>query len=103
LLDRIQGSTGLASWYGEEHRGKPMANGEPFDPEALTAASWFFPLGTWVKVACGDRSVTVEITDRGPAQRLVRQGRVIDLSHAAFTRLDDPKRGLIPVEITPMK
>lgn len=80
-----------------------MANGQPFDPEALTAASWFFPLGTWVNVSSGERSITVEITDRGPAKRLVQQGRVIDLSHAAFARLGDPKRGLIPVEITRTK
>ena len=90
-----------ASWYGEEHRGKLLANGRPFNPDALTAASWFYPLGTRVRVTSGDSSVVVIITDRGPAKRLVRQGRVIDLSAAAFRRLAGTELGL--VEVTTMK
>jgi len=90
---------GTASWYGEEHRGKLMANGRPFNPDALTAASWFHPLGTRLRVMSGDSSVVVTITDRGPARRLVRQGRVIDLSAAAFRRLAGPELGLVEVMI----
>jgi rare lipoprotein A len=89
-----------ASWYGEKHRGLLMANGERFDPDRFTAASWLFDLGTKVVVAHGDRSVVVEITDRGPAKRLFRAGRIIDLSRAAFERLADPDVGLIDVTIT---
>ena len=37
-----------ASWYGEEHRGLPMANGQRFNPDRFTAASWSFELGTKV-------------------------------------------------------
>lgn len=92
---------GTASWYGEEHRGKLMANGRPFNPDALTAASWFYPLGSRVRVTSGDSSVVVIITDRGPARRLVRQGRVIDLSAAAFRRLAGVELGL--VEVTTIK
>jgi rare lipoprotein A len=88
-----------ASWYGEEHRGLPMANGKPFNPDKLTAASWFYPLGTRVVVTHDDRSVVVEITDRGPAKRLVKQGRKIDLSRAAFAKLADPDLGLIEVTV----
>jgi rare lipoprotein A len=88
-----------ASWYGEERRGMLMANGKRFNPDKLTAASWFYALGTRVIVSHGSHSVTVEITDRGPAKYLVNQGRKIDLSHAAFVRLADPKRGLIAVTI----
>ena len=55
-----------ASWYGEQHRGRPMANGHRFNPDKLTAASWFYELGTKVIVTCADRSVVVEITARGP-------------------------------------
>jgi rare lipoprotein A len=29
---------GEASWYGDAFAGRPTASGEPFDPEALTAA-----------------------------------------------------------------
>jgi rare lipoprotein A len=94
-----QPRSGLASWYGEEHRGKFMANGRPFDPDKFTAASWDYPLDTRVRVFHGQRSVAVEITDRGPAKRLVKQGRVIDLSYAAFQALSDPSLGLIQVEL----
>lgn len=76
-----------------------MANGKPFDPDKLTAASWFYPLGTRVVVTHDDRSVVVEITDRGPAKRLVKEGRKIDLSHAAFAKLADPDVGLIEVTV----
>src|SRR5260221_631073 len=62
-----------ASWYGEEHRDLLMANGQRFDPDRLTAASWFFALGTKVVVTHADRSVVVEITDHGPAKRLVQE------------------------------
>src|ERR1051326_4081390 len=76
---------GLASWYGEAHRGRLMANGKKFNPDKLTAASWFYPLGTKVRVTLkspkqSSRSVLVTVTDRGPAHELVRGGRVIDLT-----------------------
>ena len=66
-------TNGVASWYGEEHRGKLMANGKRFNPDKFTAASWFYPLGTKVRVTLASpsqprRSVVVTITDRGPGQ-----------------------------------
>jgi rare lipoprotein A len=94
-----------ASWYGEELRGKLMANGKKFDPDRLTAASWFYALGSKVRVksAKDQRSVVVTITDRGPAPELVRNGRIIDLSHAAFKRLATPEKGLVTVEVKQVK
>ena len=102
---------GHASWYGEDHRGRLMANGQRFDPDKLTAASWFYPLGTRVRVTLKSdpnvlnpqppRTVLVTITDRGPHSRLVRDGRIIDLSHGVFRRLADPDLGLIQVIIRP--
>jgi len=99
----------VASWYGEDHRGRLMANGQPFDPDKFTAASWFYPLGTTVRVTLKSSSrinspppsVLVTITDRGPARRLVRQGRKIDLAAAAFKQLAHPDLGLIEVTIAP--
>src|ERR1700733_6429693 len=88
-----------ASWYGEDHRGLLMANGKPFNPDKLTAASWFYRLGTRVVVTHAGRSVVVEITDRGPAPELVRAGRKIDLSHSAFARLANAGKGLIDVTV----
>lgn len=89
----------LASWYGEEHRGSLMANGQRFDPDRLTAASWFYDLGTKVIVTHENRSVVVEITDRGPAKMFLKEGRKIDLSRAAFAKLADPDLGLIDVTV----
>ena len=100
---------GIASWYGEAHRGKLMANGKKFNPERLTAASWFYPLGTRVKVSVQSgkgskrtRSVYVTVTDRGPAHDLVRDGRIIDLAQAAFRRLAHLDLGLVPVTVQPV-
>jgi rare lipoprotein A len=98
--------SGLASWYGEAHRGKLMANGRKFDPDKLTAASWFYPLGTKVRVTLDtpgqpQRIVTVTITDRGPAWRFVRRKRIIDLTYSAFRELAEPDLGLVAVKVEP--
>jgi len=102
LADAIP-SKGVASWYGEEHRGRLMANGKKFNPDKLTAASWFYPLGTKVRVTLksekATRTVLVTITDRGPAKELVRDGRIIDLTHAAFKKLGLPTQGLVAVTV----
>ena len=81
-----------------------MANGKRFNPDKFTAASWFYPLGTKVRVtltspAKTQRSVLVTITDRGPAKDLVRDGRIIDLSHAPFKQLAPPYLGLVAVAV----
>ena len=92
---------GIASWYGEQHQGKLMANGKPFDRRKLTAASWYFPLGTQIRVFNlnnGD-SVVVKVTDRGPNHRL---NRLIDLSEAAAQRLDYIQQGLTKVCLYPL-
>ena len=85
-----------------------MANGRPFDPDKLTAASWFYPLGTRVRVTVNSphfepHSVLVTITDRGPAKTLVQQGRVIDLGQAAFQKLAHPDLGLVAVVVEPVQ
>jgi rare lipoprotein A len=96
-------SKGIASWYGEEHRGRLMANGKKFNPDKLTAASWFYPLGTRVRVTFksekATRTVLVTITDRGPAKELAHDGRIIDLTQAAFKKLGQPAQGLVAVTV----
>ena len=91
---------GTASWYGWEHAGKPTANGERFDPTGLTAASWHHPFGARLLVTSGRRSVVVRVNDRGPAKRLRRE---IDLSLGAFSRIADPRVGLIEVNVRRIK
>jgi rare lipoprotein A len=87
---------GMASWYGERHQGRKMANGQKFDRHALTAASWTLPLGTTIRVVNlrNSKSVVVTVTDRGPAHRL---HRVLDLSEAAAQQLDYVEQGLTPI------
>ena len=85
-----------------------MANGRKFNPDKMTAASWFYPLGTRVRVTVsspnfGPRSVTVTVTDRGPAKRLVEKGRVIDLGRAAFQKIAHPDLGLVSVVVEPVQ
>ena len=93
------GISGHASFYGEEYRGRITASGAPFDPDAMTAASWDFPLGSRVRVTHGERAIVVTITDRGPSRRLREQGRVLDLSEAAFARLAPVSVGVIGVSV----
>ena len=84
------------SWYGEKHRGKITASGEPFDPDKLTCASWDYPFGTPLLVTYGGHAVSVRVSDRGPAKRL---GRKLDLSAAAFRLLAPLESGLIEAHI----
>ena len=93
--------TGTASWYGAQHQGRKMANGKPFDRRKLTAASWFFSLGTTLRVVNvkNGQSVVVTITDRGPNHRL---NRLIDLSEAAAEHLNYIGQGLTQVFIYPV-
>ena len=43
--------------------------------------------------------VIVRVNDRGPHDRYVRKGRVIDLTKAAFRRISNSKKGLIDVRV----
>jgi len=63
----------------------------------MTAAHKSLPFGTHVRVVNRDngRSVVVRINDRGPFIR----GRIIDLSYAAFSRIEHPREGLADVVI----
>src|SRR6202521_1157380 len=92
---------GTASWYGEQHQGRKMANGKRFDRHKLTAASWYFPLGTTIRVVNlkNGESVVVTITDRGPN---LRPHRILDLSEAAAERLDYVGQGLTSVFLLPV-
>jgi rare lipoprotein A len=92
-------SEGLASWYGRELAGRPTASGEPFDPEALTAAHRTLPFGTCLRVQLRStgREVEVRINDRGP----FTPGRVLDLSARAARELG--LSGVEPVVMRPCR
>ncbi len=99
------GSRCEASWYGPGFDGRPTASGEPFDPQALTAAIHDLPFGTLVvvtRVDTGDH-VTVRVNDRGPYiwdngwER--HPTRCLDLSEAAMRALDGIGHGVVDVTI----
>jgi rare lipoprotein A len=94
-------SSCTASFYGEGCRGKTMANGHPFNPDALTCASHYYPLGTWLLITHDNRSVIVCVCDRGPAPNLLKT-RQLDLSEAAFKQLAPLSHGLIQVYVSRM-
>ncbi len=87
--------TMMASYYGRALEGHAMANGQPFDPDALTAAHKTLPFGTQLEVTYGGKSVRVTITDRGP----YIPGRDLDLSLEAARQLGILSRGVAPVRV----
>jgi len=97
IFVRFQHSTeysGLATYYHPSLEGWRMANGRPYDPSAMTAASNRWPLGTELLVTYADNSIIVEITDRGSFRH------ALDLSEAAFTALAGSTRpGVLRVTI----
>lgn len=94
---------GQASWYSHHSPGvkKTTANMEVFDDTALTCAMWDVPFHQMIRVTNleNGKSVVVRVNDRGPHKRLVRKGRVVDLSKAAFQKIASLKKGLISVKV----
>lgn len=74
-------AVGLASWYGEDFRGRMTANGEVFDHNGISAAHPTLPLPSYVRVTnlSNGRSLIVRVNDRGP----YRGNRIIDVSMGA--------------------
>ena len=100
--------TGLASWYGEETRRQPgghmTANGELFNPNALTAAHKYLPLPIHVQVTNleNGRSIIVRVNDRGPfpSDHNPDSGkRIIDLSRGAAEQLGFAEQGTAKVHV----
>ncbi|MBY0564529.1 MAG: septal ring lytic transglycosylase RlpA family protein [Hyphomonadaceae bacterium] len=89
--------TGVASWYGPQFHGRPGANGEVFDQDALTAAHPTLPLNSLVQVTNleNGRELIVRITDRGP----FTDDRLIDLSAAGARALGFDRQGHTRVHV----
>ncbi len=106
MLSVCHGADLTASWYSvesclREGTSGIMANGEKLNDNDYTAASWDHSFGTIIEVKNleNGKMVRVQVTDRGPSRRLYRQGRVIDLSMAAFQAIADLRRGVVPISI----
>ncbi|EEX35285.1 MULTISPECIES: septal ring lytic transglycosylase RlpA family protein [Vibrio] len=88
---------GQASWYGKKFHGHLTSNGEVYDMYSMTAAHKTLPIPSYVKVTNQDNGKTaiVRVNDRGP----FHEGRIIDLSFAAATKLDVVRTGTANVSI----
>jgi rare lipoprotein A len=99
VMDSSEGfkQKGLASWYGTKFHGQRASSGETYNMYAMTAAHKTLPLPTYVEVTNlkNGRKAVVKVNDRGP----FHEGRIIDLSYAAATKLDVVATGTAPVEI----
>lgn len=89
--------TGIASWYGPDFHGKPTANGEIYDMNALTAAHKTLPMPVNVRVTNleNGRSLVLKVNDRGPFVN----GRIIDVSRRSAQLLGFGAAGTAPVRV----
>jgi len=95
--DRPLVQRGFASWYGRQFHGQRTSTGEIYDMFAMTAAHPTMPLPSYARVTNLRNGATaiVRVNDRGP----FKDGRVIDLSYAAATRLGIAATGTGEVEV----
>lgn len=86
-----------ASFYSDALQGNTTASGDKYDKNKFTAAHKELPFGSRVEVTNlnNNKSVIVKINDRGPFV----EGRVIDLSKAAFEAISPLSKGVIPVSL----
>lgn len=89
--------TGIASWYGPKFKGGRTADGEIFNPEALTAAHRTLPMPVNVRVTNleNGRSLVLRVNDRGPYAK----GRIIDVSERAAHLLGFWRQGTARVRV----
>lgn len=92
LPESIEAQPVVASWYGKDYHGKPMANGDIYDMNAATIAHKELPFGTTVELentATGEM-VQAVVTDRGP----YIEGRDVDLSYGLARKLSLVEQGV---------
>ena len=94
---RVEIGTGIASYYGAELGGNRTANGERFDPAAMTAAHRTLAFGSRVAVTnlANGQEVVVRINDRGPWGK----SRIVDVSYAAAKQLGMHRTGIAKVKL----
>ncbi len=89
--------SGVASWYGTKFHGRATSSQEIYDMCQFSAAHKTLPIPSYARVTRLDtgQSVIVRINDRGP----FHEGRIIDLSLAAATKLGINKVGTAKVTV----
>lgn len=88
---------GIASWYGTKFHGRATSSAEIYDMCQFSAAHKSLPIPSYARVTRLDTgaSVIVRVNDRGP----FHEGRVIDLSFAAASKLGINRTGTAKVEV----
>jgi len=89
--------SGIASYYSVKYQNRKTASGERFNNYSMTAAHKSLPFGTKVVVTNINNGKTVRVTinDRGPYVK----GRIIDLTQAAFSKIERIDKGIAEVKI----
>lgn len=99
VMDSAEGfkQKGIASWYGNKFHGQRTSSGEDYNMYAMTAAHKTLPIPVFVEITNSDngRKAIVKVNDRGP----FHDGRIIDLSYAAATKLGVAQTGTANVTI----
>jgi len=99
VMDSSEGfkQKGIASWYGNKFHGQRTSSGEDYNMYAMTAAHKTLPIPVFVEITNSDngRKAIVKVNDRGP----FHDGRIIDLSYAAATKLGVAQTGTANVTI----
>ena len=93
----VPGERGVATWHDPSRGSRRTASNRPWVGTELIAAHRTLPLGSRIRVVnlANQRSVVVEIRDRGPYLR----GRIIDVSRRAATELGLLETGIAKVRL----
>ena len=91
------GQRGVATWHDPSGSGRRTASNRPWASNELIAAHRTLPLGSKIRVVnlANQRSVVVEIRDRGP----YLQGRIIDVSRRAAKEIGLLETGIAKVRL----
>lgn len=94
--------TGICVFYSDQFQGRPVASGEKYDKNSMSAAHKTLPFGTMVKVTNlkNNKSVVVRINDRGPHGS---KDKIIEVTRRAAEELDMIKDGKAKVQIEVVK
>ena len=98
LLKSAKGyrARGVASFYSKRFHNRKTSNGELYNMHSMTAAHPTLPFNTRLRVknVKNGRTVVVRINDRGPFYSM----RIIDLSHAAASRLGITSTSMVEIQ-----
>jgi N-acetylmuramoyl-L-alanine amidase len=79
--------SGYATYFNDWE----TASGQHVYPWTNGCASWDYPLNSMVRIynKRTHKSIIIKVIDRGPNEKLYKQGKILDLTTASFSRLAD--------------